>query len=415
MRQLIRRMGLGLLAVLVVAIPVVGGCGEEKTGVTDITIGIEADFTGPSSQTIVEVYKGMTDSLKEIEKNDPIPGARIKFITFDDKLDYSRGPMGYEWLKGRGAVMQFYSNPFILATVADRCQQDKMPTYTFASTQDLVDRDWIYTFAGTYEWEAASLMDWILKDYWPSQQEERPPKVGYLGISGFVSSIVYEGVMHDMLATDPGSFELVVQDPPMGTSAFATEISKLKDSDMIIINTVGSAIPNFMREARARGYQGMFVGSGISVLGYWNLVRDAMSPEQLDGTVSIHTQGWWTDEGSIWAELDNTLHELRPGEYQALRMGGTWATGWLTVKIWADAVRKAVAEVGVENVDSSAMRDALLKIDMTVPGYGEAWKFHQGTVGFNVLQRMFIMREYKEAEDDWFALGDWFLPPQLAG
>ena len=96
--------------------------------------------------------------------------------------------------------------------------------------------------------------------------------------------------MHDMLATDPGSFELVVQDPPMGTSAFAAEIGKLMDSDMIIINTVGSAIPNFMREARARGYQGMFVGSGISVLGYWNLVRDAMSPEQLDGTVSIHPQ-----------------------------------------------------------------------------------------------------------------------------
>ena len=96
-------------------------------------------------------------------------------------------------------------------------------------------------------------------------------------------------------------------------------------------------------------------------------------------------------------------------------MGGTWATGWLTVKIWADAVRKAVAEVGVENVDSSAMRNAMLKIDMTVPGYGEAWKFRQGTVGFNVLQRMFIMRQYTEAEDDWFALGDWFLPPQLAG
>jgi len=415
MNRLSKRVGLVLLVLLIGTIPVLCGCGEEEAGVAEILIGIEADFTGPSSQTIVEVYQGMKDSLKQIEETDPIEGARIKFLTFDDKLDYARGPLGYSWLKDRGAVMQFYSNPFILATVADRCEQDGTPAYAFVSTQELVDRDWLYTFSGTYQWEAESLMNWILADYWPDQQEGRPPKVGVLGAAGFVSSIVYSTVIHDLLAADPGSFQLVEQTPPMGTTAFAAEITKLKDCDMIIVNTVGSSVPSFMKEARDRGYQGVFIGTGISIMGTWNLVRDALSPEELDGSVVIHTQGWWTDEGSIWADLKQTLRELHPDQYDSLVMTGTWGTGWLTVLIWADVIRKAVAEVGPENVDNVAIRDAMLKVDMTVPGYGEAWKLRQGTAGSNVFYRMYIMREYKKAEDDWFALGDWFLPPVLAG
>lgn len=409
-----RRACAVLLALVVLGVPAVCGCGDGDKTTADIIIGIEADFTGPSSQTIIEIYEGITDFVREMEKNDPIPGARIKFITFDDRLDYSRGPVGYEWLKGRGAAMQMYSNPFILATVADRCQQDEMPAYSYSSTQDLLDRDWIYTTSGTYEWEAESVMKWIVEDYWPAQQAGRPPKVGYLGLSGYVSSTVYLGVMHRLHAAQPGSFEMVEETPPMGATTFAAEIHQLRDSDVIIINTVGSAVPSFMKEARARGYQGLLVGTSISTFGSWKSVRDVLSPEQLDGTVSIHNSGWWTDEGSIWAELEPALRRLRPDEYDSLRMGGTWVSGWLSMKVLAEAARRAAAEVGPENVDGRAIRDAMLQIDVTVPGYGEAWKFRQGTTGDNVLHRMFVMRQYLKAEDDWFALGDWFLPPSLA-
>ncbi|NQT47471.1 MAG: hypothetical protein HQ578_00695, partial [Chloroflexi bacterium] len=47
------------------------------------------------------------------------------------------------------------------------------------------------------------------------------------------------------------------------------------------------------------------------------------------------------------------------------------------------------------------------------PGYGETWKIHEG--GYNILHRMFIMRKYSIADDEWYADSDWFMPTKLEG
>ena len=76
--------------------------------------------------------------------------------------------------------------------------------------------------------------------------------------------------------------------------------------------------------------------------------------------------------------------------------------------VLVDTIRRAAAEVGPENVDSLALNNALKSIDMTVEGYGEHLKCHEGS---NILHRMLRVVEYRAADDDWFAITEWFLPP----
>jgi len=45
-----------------------------------------------------------------------------------------------------------------------------------------------------------------------------------------------------------------------------------------------------------------------------------------------------------------------------------------------DAIRRAVEEVGAENVDGTALRDALAETDMVVEGWGNPWKFTENNL-----------------------------------
>jgi hypothetical protein len=407
-KRFAKGVALILVVVLLGAVPgAMGGCGGAGKSTTIIRIGVEGDFTGPAGQTIGEMYLGMTDSLKDSEANNPIPGVRIKYVSYDDRLDYARIPVGYEWLKGQGAVLDLFMIPDSLTLLQDKIQRDRMPCFTWSVDEPILDKDYSYGWAGPWGWEATTYLTWLLNDYWPAQQAGRPPKLGYLGMTGYSSSSVYRDAIHAYLDAHPGSFELVQTDSPMGATAFAVEIQKLKGCDLIIVGMVGPSVPTFMKEARGRGWEGVFLGNGFSILGYWNQVRDAMSPEQIGRVFTTQNQVWWNTPGGLWGELEDTLKELHPDKYPSLRRAGTWGSGWTTTKIFVDVVRRAVAEVGAENVDSAAMNDAMRKLDMTFPGYGEAFQFGRGTIGTNVMYRMIVIREYRAAEDDWFAVSDW--------
>jgi hypothetical protein len=78
----------------------------------------------------------------------------------------------------------------------------------------------------------------------------------------------------------------------------------------------------------------------------------------------------------------------------------------------ADAIRRAIDEVGAENVDGTTLRAALAETDMTVPGWGNPWRF---TENENFLARAERVFEWKVAEEDWVAISNWITPASLAG
>ena len=109
-RKLTKMVVLVLLGVLLATVPGLVGCAKEGVR-KEIVIGFMGDFTGPAAATCGELYKGITDYFRMVEEDDPILGVKVKIITYDTRMDYSRAPMGYEWLKGKGAEYSLTSAP----------------------------------------------------------------------------------------------------------------------------------------------------------------------------------------------------------------------------------------------------------------------------------------------------------------
>jgi len=408
-RKLTKVVGLVVLAVLVAAVPVLGGCGEDEEAANKVVIGYMGDFTGPAAATCVEIYKGLADYFKMVELDDPIPELEVKIITYDTKMDYSRAPMGYEWLKGQGADIFFNFSPIFQEILVENHQQDKIPSFTFASSPKIVGQDWVYTFSIHYPWEAEAAMEWILEDW--EGRPQGPPKVGHIGVSGYVSTAQVTDTLKELHTLDPTKFELEEAAAPMTERTWAVEFNRLQDCDIIIVDLLGPQTAGFLKEAIARDYQGTFLGTSLAFLGFWELVKSAVPQvENLDGALSMQTQFVLTDDVPFVNQMWDNLERFRPSEVDTLGKGTSYMAAQAAALVLADTIRRAAAEVGPENVGPVALNDALKSIDKYVEGYGENLKCHEGS---NILHRMLRVLEYRAADDDWFAITEWFYPPPL--
>jgi len=410
--KLVRIAALMFLAVLIATLPGLVGCAKEKEEAHEVTIGFMGDFTGPAAATCGELHKGLTDYFRMVEESDePIPGVEVKIITYDTRMDYAKGPAGYVWLKGKGTDIFFNFSPIFQEILMERHQEDGIPSFTFATSPDLVGEEWVYSFSIHYPWEAEAIMKWILED-WGERPQERPPVVGHVGTAGYESSEQVHQVLQDLHASDPSKFDLREAFAPIGATTWAVEISRLKDCDIIIVNLLGPPMASFLKEAINRGYEGTFLGTSLSFLGFWELAKSAVPKlEDLDGALAATTQLVLTDDVPLVDQMRDSLQRFRPGEAETLGKGTSYMAAQVAGMVLDEAIRRAVAEVGAENVDAAALNNALKSIEMTVEGYGEVWKCHEGS---NILHRMLRVVEYRTAEDNWYVITDWFLPPSVA-
>jgi len=169
---------------------------------------------------------------------------------------------------------------------------------------------------------------------------------------------------------------------------------------------------SFLKEAIARGYTGALLGTSLSFLGFWELAKAAVPKlEALDGALAATTQLVLTDDVPLVGQMRGSLQRFRPAEAAILGKGTSYMAAQVAGMVLDEAIRRAVEEVGAENVDAAALNNALERIEMPVQGFGEVWKCHEGS---NILHRMLRVVEYRAAEDDWYVITDWFLPPSLA-
>jgi hypothetical protein len=411
--KLARAVGLSFLGVLLLVLPVLGGCAGEDAK-NEVVIGFMGDFTGPASATCNQLNKALKDYLSMIKEEDPVPDVDIKIATFDTRMEYARVPGGYEYLKGRGSDIFLNFNPIMQEMLIEKHQEDGIPTFTFVTTPDLVGQDWIYSFSVHYPWEAEAIVEWATKQ-WTDRPTDRAVKIGHVGVDGYVSTDQVKDKLEEL--SDSADYDIEVK-TAVGlstTSAWFSQVDDLADCDIIIVNCVGPQAASFVKDSIARGYDGALIGTSLAFLGFWDLIKDAVpSIEDLDGAYAMHAHTVWTDDSAFMDEVARMLHTYREKEYDVLSKGTSYMTGIEFAMILVDTIRRAAAEKTPDQEWSEALNSALenINMDMTEDGFGEAWACHGGS---NVLHRQLKVIEYRvTAEtDDWYGITDWYLPPSL--
>ena len=412
--KLAKMVSLPFLGLLLLAMPLLGGCGAEEEGT--VLVGFIGDFTGVASATCNELKKAIDDYLAMAQEENPIPGADIKLATYDTRMKYDRVPFGYQDLKGRGADIFFNFNPIMQGMLIEDHQEDHIPSLSMVSSPTYVGQDWIYSFGVHYPLEAEAIAHWIVKEWWPDQGEERAVKIGHVGIHGYGSTDQVSEKLQEMQASDDYDFELVEEEGLETTPEWGSEVSALSECDIIIVNCVGPQAASFVRDAKDRNYAGKLLGTSMAFLGFWELVKDAVSPAELDGTLAIHGHTLWTDktDGELvpfMALVDNMLHTYRESEYDNLRKGTSYMTGVEVGMVLEEAIRNAAEDKTADQTWAEAINAAMqdIHIDKTADGFGEVWECHD----INILHRQLRVIEYRYPEDDWYEIRSWELPPSL--
>jgi len=408
-QRLIKTVALALLGVLLVTLPGLGGCAkEEEEKVPEIVIGILTDSTGPAAYACTQTVDSFQDYFRMVEEEDLIPGVSISFASYDMRTDYSRVPPGYVWLKTKGAMLVAIIHPSSMDILASAAAEDQIPLAGTTAVA-LYQNEWAFTMYATNAVQIEAILMWIA-DTW---QGEELPKVGHVGYSGYTTTAGYDAGIDAFLEANPGEIDFVgTQAPPTGTSTWASEVGKLKDCDFIIMTCMGPGVPSFIREARARGYTGAFVSGIEAIPGFMKSIKAAVSSDQLYSLYAVGYWPWWGQDVPYLNDLEEAIQKYHPDDFEVLTKESGPITGWGWGLYVADAIRRAVEEVGAENVDGAAIRDALAETNIDIEGFGNIWSFTENRHVLCLAQRA---SEYDAEEDDWTAVSDWITPVYSVG
>ena len=412
MRKRLARAGaLVLAAVLLLSVVGQVGCGENgEAKKTEIIIGILTDFTGPAAYAVGPTVDAFMDAFTVAEEEGSIPEVRIKFITYDNRTDYARNVPGYLWLKGQGTTMMYIMGETDRRMLATRFGPGEMPVFGSGLDEELPDHEWIYSRNGSVENQVEIIMQYVMAT-WDYAGEGRSPRFGHLG-TNLGGSMSHQIGVDRTLEAYPDKFDFVgVERTPIGSSTFAGEINKLKDSDYILISSIGGMTASFMREARARGYQGAFLSGMYAFPGFWDLVKTAVPADQLYDCYHAGFYPWWNQDIPFINSLKGAIQQYHAAE-AAARLRNSGPIGGWGVAVWiTDVINRAIETVGAENVDGPAIRDAMAATDLTVEGWDNPWR---PTADYHALVTQMKVYRWSIAADDWEDTGaGWITPHSL--
>jgi len=399
------------LGLLLATLPGFTGCAKKEAESKEIVIGLLTDFTGPAGYAVSTALAGTFAYFRHFEEENLIPGVKVKLVTYDTRTDYSRVVPGYMWLSGKGADMLLVVAASDTALLKDRLAKDKIPALGYSSSPVLLGDPWVFTLQAPAGWQGEALVQWIMQK-WDYQGKGRPPRVGVVGSTTETTSVYLDAIIPFMQA-NPGKFDWAgAERAPMTTSSWAGEISRLKNCDFIIVTTTGPATVSFVKEARARGYGGAFASGVEGLAAFWDLIRMAIPADQLHSCYHAAFQPYWEEDVPLINELKPALQKYYPDKVEELMKGNPPVTGWMTGIFFAEAIAKALAKVGAENVDGTALRDAMAETDMTIEGFGHPLRF---TGEENFLYRAQRIFEWSVADAKWLHITDWLLVPSAGG
>jgi len=405
-----------LLAVALLAgTPTLVGCGDDGGGgKSTLKVGILTDFTGPACFAVRPTLNAFMDCFKLAEENGEFPAdVTVRFVTYDQRTDYSRTPAGYKWLLGQGVQFMNIISPTDRSILANNFIDDKMAVTGSSLDEGSPAHEWVYNTYGSNGHECEVAVQFII-DTWDYEKEGRNPRIGHQ------SWVLESGVFHqegfDRMMAWPeyaDKFEFVGwQRAPMGTTQWATEVQKFMDCDYIFFSTVGAMTSSFIREARNRGYTGALISGTNAFPGYWDMVTEVVPGDQLQNCYFLQWTPWWNANVPIIDETKETIDKWHAGDKEALERNSGPLSGYVMGKFTVEGIKSAIETVGMENLDGQAICNAFKALNMDVQGFPEPWRLYKD---YYAILRQMKAFHYSPSINNWEPVSDkWYTPLSLA-
>ena len=380
-----KRAGIIILAVGLAAALLFSACAPgapaEKKQVVEI--GFIAPLTGPPAAYMQYGWRNIVDYLKYFEEvgvpglNLP-PGVTIELVWGDSGYDVPRAISIYERM--RDDVVFFHlPSPVEAHGLKSRLERDGIAAMTMAPDEDLMyPPGQMFTVFCTESERFAVVCDWIMENW----EEERPPKVAMLGLDLPVGRAAE--VMGTAYAKSIGiemlPFEIVPY-TPLDTTPQLLRLHE-RGADFVYVQAPFlTAIP-IMKDAERVGLlDEIRFAAGIEDCVAIPLI-EALGPVA-EGYFGAKCFPWYEEVPMLW-------DILRKYQGRLDTTGGAAAT-LLFGPVTIEAIRIAIEEVGYENLDGRAVKEAFYSIkDFDPHGMGRTATYtpedHRGAPAARVYE-----------------------------
>jgi len=404
-----KNLSVCLLVLALLALPSLAlfGCGGEggEEGVVTIRVGYLTDMTGVAASAMRPNQWAIQDAWEYLEKNDPIPGVKLKLEPYDTQMNAARVIPGYEWLKERGVVAIYSFMPQNTDVIASFIAKDKMPALTHTSTAVSLASPWVFDSGLPAADEFRLSLKW-LSDRWPNYPTK--PKVGIVGWDTSYEQDIAPAMRNYCLA-HPDKFEWVgAYLTPAGTMTWGGEIGALKGCDYIApIHAGGTGQATFIAEFGAAGYKAKFFG-GMSMPVWTDMILGKVGWEGMNGSFSCLTWPWWSYQNTSCAVARDALLRNHSGETQ-ISLGFGYVSQVTAQFFWYNLLKAAIEKAGAENLDGQAIYDTAVNFRYTVDGMTEMGYTESQPVHVNT--RYGMIWEWSAAARDIVPISDWLVVP----
>ena len=120
----------GILAAAMIMAMLGTGTTNALAQETEVVIGTHRDFTGPIAGPALRIWRAFDWHTEWLQKNDPIPGVKLKVIWEDTAYSAERYLPAYKRFKDAGAVLMINTSSTANSVLGELHRSDKIPCIT---------------------------------------------------------------------------------------------------------------------------------------------------------------------------------------------------------------------------------------------------------------------------------------------
>jgi len=348
-----KQLGATILAIALAALLLVTACAPAPTAEgRKVTIAGIWTMTGPGASEMLRNIGAVHDYIRYFQEQKAIPGVSIELLWGDTGHQYALFLSHYERFVTSGVPLIFTEEDSGLTALKARFEEDEIVVFVSGSNYEGV----VYPpgrryFCGpTIPEQFAVLADYFMENW----KEERPPRLAFAGID---SAWGYEPRRTGTEYAESLGFEVlapeVIPFVPLDTT---TQLLRLKESgaDFVYIQALVPAVATVLRDAERLGLLGQMQFSCTGVGHGEGLV--SMAGAASEGVLAPFPEPWFDEieVPGVKLMLDTQIkyhgEEMRYSPY---------FRGWVSATIVCEAVSRAMENVGYENLDGRAIKEAL--------------------------------------------------------
>jgi branched-chain amino acid transport system substrate-binding protein len=397
-----RQLGITVLALALAALLLFTACAPgpaaEKEKV--VKIGMIAPLTGAPASAIHIAWRNILDYLKYFEEVgvpglELPPGVTIDLVWGDSAFEVPKAISIYARMREQDVVLFYAPSPVEGAGIKSRTDRDGVVNFVMSINEEMMyPPSSIFTVYPTDSEAFAIACDWIMENW----QEERPPRVAMMGTdtpsgrSTEVMGTAYaEGIGIEMLP-----FEVV----PYLPLDVTPQLLRLSDrgADFVYLQTIWTTARAVMGSAERLGLTDKMRFGGF---------ENSQSVPLLE--LGAAAEGYWSPRRAPWYTETPVLFDILREIDGKLDTGGDGACTLAFMPAWIEAIRVAIEEVGYENLDGRAVKEAMYSIkDFDPHGTGKKVTYtpedHRGNPSIRI---------YEVRSGDVVPVSDWRQAPML--